>query len=92
MKKYRIAFFDTKSYDEESFNKINEKYNFEIKYFKGHLNRNNVILTKDADAVCIFVNDIADAEIIDALAENGVKLIFQMIILEQHHQLMVFMD
>ena len=75
MKKYRIAFFDTKSYDEESFNKINEKYNFEIKYFKGHLNRNNVILTKDADAVCIFVNDIADAEIIDALAENGVKLI-----------------
>ncbi|SHF43151.1 D-lactate dehydrogenase [Bacteroides luti] len=75
MKKYRIAFFDTKSYDEESFNKINEKYNFEIKYFKGHLNGNNVILTKDADAVCIFVNDIADAEIIDALAENGVKLI-----------------
>ena len=75
MKKYRIAFFDTKSYDEESFNKINEKYNFEIKYFKGHLNRNNVILTKEADAVCIFVNDIADAEIIDALAENGVKLI-----------------
>lgn len=75
MKKYRIAFFDTKSYDEESFNKINEKYNFEIKYFKGHLNRNNVILTKDTDAVCIFVNDIADAEIIDALAENGVKLI-----------------
>ncbi len=75
MKKYRIAFFDTKSYDEESFNKINEKYNFEIKYFKGHLNRDNVILTKEADAVCIFVNDIADAEIIDALTENGVKLI-----------------
>ncbi len=75
MKKYRIAFFDTKSYDEDSFNKINEKYNFEIKYFKGHLNRDNVILTKEADAVCIFVNDIADAEIIDALAENGVKLI-----------------
>jgi len=75
MKKYRIAFFDTKSYDEDSFNKINEKYNFEIKYFKGHLNRDNVILTKEADAVCIFVNDIADAEIIDALTENGVKLI-----------------
>jgi len=75
MKKYRIAFFDTKSYDEESFNKINEKYNFEIKYFKGHLNRDNVILTKEADAVCIFVNDIADAEIIDSLTENGVKLI-----------------
>jgi len=75
MKKYTIAFFDTKSYDEESFNKVNEEFHFEIKYFKGHLNKNNVILTKDVDAVCIFVNDTADAEIIDAMVQNGVKLL-----------------
>jgi len=75
MKKYAIAFFDTKSYDEESFNLANEKFNFEIKYFKGHLNKNNVILTKDTDAVCIFVNDTADAEIIDAMTQYGVKLL-----------------
>jgi len=75
MKKYTIAFFDTKSYDEESFNKVNEEFNFEIKYFKGHLNKNNIILTKDVDAVCIFVNDMADTEIIDAMAQNGVKLL-----------------
>jgi len=75
MKKYTIAFFDTKPYDEASFNQANEAFNYEIKYFKGHLNKNNVILTKDADAVCIFVNDIADTEIIDAMAQYGVKLL-----------------
>lgn len=75
MKKYTIAFFDTKPYDEASFNKVNENYDFEIKYFKGHLNKNNVILTQGADAVCIFVNDIAEADVIDAMAQNGVKLL-----------------
>ncbi len=72
---YTIAFFDTKPYDESSFNEKNKEFGFEIRYYKGHLNRNNVILTQGADAVCIFVNDTADAEIIHILAANGVKLI-----------------
>lgn len=72
---YTIAFFGTKPYDEKSFNKVNEKYGFEIKYFKGHLNKNNVMLTQGVDVVCIFVNDTADAEVIQAMADNGVKLL-----------------
>ncbi|MBP6260550.1 MAG: 2-hydroxyacid dehydrogenase [Paludibacter sp.] len=72
---YKIAFFDTKPYDEVSFNQINQKFGFEIKYFKGHLNINNVPLTKGFDAVCIFVNAVADAEVIDELAKNDVKVI-----------------
>lgn len=72
---YKIAFFDTKPYDEVSFNQINQKFGFEIKYFKGHLNINNVPLTKGFDAVCIFVNAVANAEVIDELAKNDVKVI-----------------
>ncbi len=72
---YTIAFFDTKPYDESSFTEKNKEFGFDIRYYKGHLNRNNVILTQGADAVCIFVNDTADAEIIRILAANGVKLI-----------------
>ncbi|WP_288735164.1 2-hydroxyacid dehydrogenase [uncultured Parabacteroides sp.] len=72
---YKIAFFGAKPYDIASFDKVNEKYNYDIKYFKGHLNPNNVVLTQDADAVCIFVNDTADAAVIDAMADNGVKLL-----------------
>ncbi len=71
----KIAFFDTKPYDEASFNKINKKFGFNIRYFREHLSINNVSLTKGIDVVCIFVNAIADAEVIDQLVENGVKLI-----------------
>ena len=72
---YKIAFFGAKPYDIASFDKVNEHFNYDIKYFKGHLNPNNVVLTKGADVVCIFVNDTADAAVIDAMAENGVKLL-----------------
>lgn len=72
---YKIAFFGAKPYDIASFDKVNEKYQYEITYYKGHLNPKNVVLTKGADVVCIFVNDTADATVIDALADNGVKLL-----------------
>ena len=72
---YKIAFYDTKPYDERSFTEANEKFGFDIRYYKGHLNMNNVVLTKGVDVVCIFVNDTADAEVIRAMADNGVKLL-----------------
>lgn len=72
---YSIAFFGTKPYDEVSFNERNKEFGFDIRYFKGHLNKNNLILTQGVDAVCIFVNDTADAEIIRGMADNGVKIL-----------------
>ena len=72
---YKIAFFGAKPYDIASFDKVNEKYNYDIRYYKGHLNINNVVLTQGVDAVCIFVNDTAEAAVIDALVANGVKLL-----------------
>ena len=72
---YKIAFFGAKPYDIASFDKVNEKYNYDIRYYKGHLNPNNVVLTQDTDVVCIFVNDTADAAVIDAMVDTGVKLL-----------------
>lgn len=72
---FKIAFFDTKPYDRASFDEVNQRYGFDIVYHKGQLNRNNVILTRGMDAVCIFVHDSADAEIIREMADNGVKLL-----------------
>ena len=43
---YKIAFFGAKPYDIASFDKINERYEFDIRYYKGHLNINNVVLTQ----------------------------------------------
>ena len=72
---FTIAFFGTQPYDETSFNERNKNFGFEFKFFKGHLNKNNVILTQGVDAVCIFVNDTADAEVFRIMAENKVKIL-----------------
>ena len=63
----KVAFFDSKPYDEASFKKANEKYGFDIRFYKGHLNKDNVVLSKGADVVCIFVNAVVDANVIDDL-------------------------
>ena len=75
MQKATIAFFGTMPYDKVTFNKVNEDYGFDIKYYTGILNADNVSLTKGADIVCVFVNDQVDASIIAVLKENGVKMI-----------------
>ncbi|WP_455128103.1 2-hydroxyacid dehydrogenase [Prevotella veroralis] len=71
----RIAFFDAKSYDIESFNAVNKDYNFDIRYYQERLSISTVPLAKGADVVCIFVNAECDAKVIDELVHNGVKLV-----------------
>ena len=71
----RIAFFDAKSYDIESFNEVNKDYNFDIRYYQERLSISTVPLAKGADVVCIFVNAECDANVIDELVSNGVKLV-----------------
>lgn len=75
MENIKVAFFDTKPYDQEFFDKVNDKYGFPIKYFKGHLNHDSAGLTQGYEVVCAFVNDILDKKVIGILKQNGVKLI-----------------
>ena len=71
----RIAFFDAKSYDRETFDKVNQNFGFDIQYYKERLSMNTVSLTQGADAVCIFVNAECDSRVIERMAAYGVKLI-----------------
>ena len=71
----KITLFGTQPYDRESFDRIRDAYGFDICYHRSHLNAHNVALAQGSDAVCIFVNDTADAETIRQLAGMGVKLI-----------------
>lgn len=71
----KIAFYDTHSYDKDAFTKSNQEFNFKITFFDFKLNENTVATSKGYDIVCIFVNDVADKEVIDHLKENGVKMI-----------------
>ena len=70
-----ISFYDTKPYDREYFDIINEQYGFTINYFETKLNPKTVKLAEGSDAVCAFVNDDVSAPTVDALCKLGVKLI-----------------
>lgn len=72
---YKIAVFDAKPYDRATFDEVNKDFGYELVYHKEHLDINNVILASGADAVCIFVNAVADAAVMEKLNEYGVKLI-----------------
>jgi len=71
----KIAFFDTKVYDQKSFDESNKSYGFHITYYPLHLNEDTVNLVKGFDVVCVFVNDRLNKTVIEKLKENGVELI-----------------
>lgn len=71
----KIAFFDTKPYDKKSFNPLNDKFGFKIKYFDNKLNEDTASLAKGYDVVCVFVNDDINENTINILYENGIRLI-----------------
>lgn len=69
----KIAFFDTKKYDIESFDRNNSK--FEIIYYEDKLNKKTAILANGCDAVCAFVNDDINKDVIDLLYSFGIKVL-----------------
>ena len=70
----KIAFFDAKPYDIESFDRTDHD-GITFKYFETRLNEDTVGLAAGFDGVCVFVNDDVNANVIDRLYENGVRLI-----------------
>lgn len=71
----KIAFFDTKEYDRNSFDEYNKNYGYEITYFKNKLSVETAPLTNGYDVVCIFVNDVVDKDVMRILEQCNVKLI-----------------
>lgn len=72
----KIAFFDTKEYDKIAFDKYAVERKIEIKYFEPKLNIDTVGLAHGFDAVCVFVNDDLNKDVINELYKNGVRAIF----------------
>ncbi len=71
----KYAFFDTKSYDKPAFERFGAEHGITFKYFDSKLDIDTAELAKGCDGVCIFVNDTADAEVIDRLHGLGIKAI-----------------
>ncbi len=71
----KIAFFDAKTYDRESFAPFDGQNGLQFKYFETRLNPDTAELAAGCEGVCIFVNDVADQAVIERLYELGVKII-----------------
>lgn len=69
----KIAFFSTKSYDREFFDHYVSTH--AIIYFEAGLTIQTANLAAGCSAVCVFVNDKLDKDVIRELATQGVKLI-----------------
>ena len=71
----RTALFSTKPYDVTAFTAANADGRHEIDLYEARLQPATAALANGADAVCIFVNDIADAETLTILADGGVRYV-----------------
>ncbi|KAL6862631.1 hypothetical protein ACO1O0_002868 [Amphichorda felina] len=75
----RLAVFSAKPYDKKYFSAVHASRDptspTTITYHDFALNADTVSTVRDADAVCVFVNDSLTAPVIDELARNGVRAI-----------------
>ncbi|WP_407330413.1 2-hydroxyacid dehydrogenase [Enterovibrio sp. 27052020O] len=71
----KVAVFSSKSYDRQSFDTWNENFHHEINYFDFRLTTQTAQLLAGFDAICAFVNDDLNAEILKELVKHGVKVI-----------------
>ena len=70
----KIAFFDTKPYDRESFDRINAR-RYDIRYFETRLTAAALPLAEGCDAACAFVNAEIDRAVVEGLVAAGIKVL-----------------
>lgn len=71
----KIAFYSTKPYDKIWFEPLGKEYGFDIHFMETACNKETIFMAKGYDAICIFVNDYVNAEMIEELYEMNVKAI-----------------
>lgn len=71
----KIAFYNTKQYDQEYFDRANLNSEHHINYFSTHLNLESTSLISDEKVVCAFINDNLNAKVLQKLKNQGIELI-----------------
>jgi D-lactate dehydrogenase len=71
----QVIFFSSKTYDKQFFQSENQHQIHELYFLDVPLHAGTASLATNYQVVCIFVNDVANKEVIQTLAAVGVKLI-----------------
>ncbi len=69
----RIAVFSSRSYDEQFFSSVDS--NHELTFHDARLNATTLALARGYPAVCVFVNDVVDREVLNDLSQHGLKVV-----------------
>ena len=70
-----VAVYDTKPYDRQYLECAQGNNHITWRFFDFHLNDKTAVTAKEAQAVCVFVNDRIDCACLKILSQLGVKLI-----------------
>ncbi|MFW6058832.1 MAG: 2-hydroxyacid dehydrogenase [Phycisphaeraceae bacterium] len=69
----KVAVFSTKPYDRQFLDAANARAGHELRYFEPRLTMETAALATGFPTVCVFVNDLLDAPLIERLATNGTR-------------------
>lgn len=69
----RVTFFSSKPYDEQYVGNLAKEQDFDCAFYDTRLTPQTAFLAKSSDIVCVFVNDILDANVFAMLADYGIK-------------------
>jgi D-lactate dehydrogenase len=71
----KVAFFSSKSYDQEYFTRMNEAFGHDLRFFETRLDTQTVQIARGYDAICAFVNDKIDSKTLKKMKRRGISLL-----------------
>ncbi|MEW6342774.1 MAG: 2-hydroxyacid dehydrogenase [Pseudomonadota bacterium] len=71
----RMILFSSRQYDCDTFQEANAAYGYELHFQESHLDAETAVLAEGFEVVCPFVNDCADAAVLERLHAGGTRLI-----------------
>ncbi len=71
----QVAVFSTKAYDRSALATANSRFGHDLRFFEPRLTASTIPLASGFPCICVFVNDVIDAETINKLTDQGLGLI-----------------
>lgn len=71
----KAAVFNTKAYDRKFLEEANKKFGHQLVFLEPHLNQETAKLGFGYPAICAFVNDHLDKQVLEQLSSHGTKLV-----------------
>lgn len=71
----RVTVYGTRSYDRQFLTSANADHGHDLHFLEAGLDPATAALAADSEGVCAFVNDCLDAEVMNKLADVGVRIV-----------------